>query len=202
MVIKMISIRHQVDEKIKEYSKEEYLDGYIKNEFLTDDGKADIILNINNKDELFDSRTSGNQLDLNRRIYDYIEEKSAILNNDIQISLCITGINLNQNEEGKIKHIINEHYAIELYKMQRKYRRYKTRIFKLALLGLFFLACYGIISILFSSKFFLEVFGFLFSFTLWEAFDTLIYTLSEIKLHREAITQRLIMNIKFDKKND
>ena len=198
----MISIRHQVDEKIKEYSKEEYLDGYIKNEFLTDDGKADIILNINNKDELFDSRTSGNQLDLNRRIYDYIEEKSAILNNDIQISLCITGINLNQNEEGKIKHIINEHYAIELYKMQRKYRRYKTRIFKLALLGLFFLACYGIISILFSSKFFLEVFGFLFSFTLWEAFDTLIYTLSEIKLHREAITQRLIMNIKFDKKND
>ena len=86
--------------------------------------------------------------------------------------------------------------------MQRKYRRYKRRIFKLALLGTFFLACYGVISLMFSSRFFLEVFGFLFSFTLWEAFDTLIYTLSEIKLHREAITQRLIMEIKFDEKSN
>ena len=198
----MNNIKDQVKEKIKKYSNEEYLDGYIKNEFLTDDGNADIVLNISNKEELFDSRTSGNQLDLNKKIYDYIEEKSSILNNDIQISLCITGVQLSLNEEGKIKHIINEHYAIELYKMQRKYRRYKRRIFKLALLGTFFLACYGIISLMFSSRFFLEVFGFLFSFTLWEAFDTLIYTLSEIKLHREAITQRLIMEIKFDEKSN
>ena len=198
----MNNIKDQVKEKIKQYSNEEYLDGYIKNEFLTNDGNADIVLNISNKEELFDSRTSGNQLDLNKKIYDYIEEKSSILNNDIQISLCITGVQLSLNEEGKIRHIINEHYAIELYKMQRKYRRYKRRIFKLALLGTFFLACYGIISLMFSSRFFLEVFGFLFSFTLWEAFDTLIYTLSEIKLHREAITQRLIMEIKFDEKSN
>ncbi len=198
----MNNIKEQVKEKIKKYSNEEYLDGYIKNEFLTDDGNADIVLNISNKEELFDSRTSGNQLDLNKKIYDYIEEKSSILNNDIQISLCITGVQLSLHEEGKIKHIINEHYAIELYKMQRKYSRYKRRIFKLALLGTFFLACYGIISLMFSSRFFLEVVGFLFSFTLWEAFDTLIYTLSEIKLHREAITQRLIMDIKFDEKSN
>ncbi len=198
----MNNIKNKVKEKIKMYSNEEYLDGYIKNEFLTGDGNADILINITNKDDLFDSRTYGNQLDLNKKIYELIEDKSSMLNNDIQLTLRITGIDLSQQEEGRIKHIISEHYAIELYKIQKKYKRFKNRILKLALLGIFFLTCYAAIAFKFSSKFFIEVFGFLFSFTLWEAFDTLIYTFSEIKLERETITQRLIMNIEFNKKND
>ena len=45
----MTNIEQKLKEKIKIYSKEEYLDGYIKNEFLTDDGNANIFLNINTK---------------------------------------------------------------------------------------------------------------------------------------------------------
>ena len=198
----MINIKDKVNEKIKQYSNEEYLDGYIKNEFLTDDGDADIFLNINNKDELFDSKTCGNQLDLNRDIYDYIDKKSSMLNNDVKLNLRIVSESINQNDLGKVKHIINEHYAIELYKIQKKYTKYKNRIFKLVLAGLVFLACYALIVLNFSSKFFSEVFGFLFSFTLWKALETLIYTFSEIKNERESITQRLIMEIVSDKKDN
>ena len=36
-------------EKIRQYSNEHYLDGYIENEFLTQDGDADIYLNIDLK---------------------------------------------------------------------------------------------------------------------------------------------------------
>ena len=42
------------NDKIKKYSRREYLDGYIKNEFLTEDGDADLFLNIHSYDELFD----------------------------------------------------------------------------------------------------------------------------------------------------
>ena len=198
----MINIKDKVNEKIKQYSNEEYLDGYIKNEFLTDDGDADIFLNINNKDELFDSKTSGNQLDLNSEIYDYIDKKTSMLNNDVKLNLRIVSESINQNDLGKVKHIINEHYAIELYKIQKKYTKYKNRIFKLAVIGLIFLACYALIVFNSSSKFFAEVFGFLFSFTLWKALETLIYTFSEIKYERESITQRLIMEIVSDKKDN
>jgi len=195
----MNGFKQKVKEKIKQYSNDEYLDGYIKNEFLTKDGDADIILKVTSHNALFDARTEDNQLDLNNKIYDYIDNKTSMLNNDIQIHLHIKGLNLSHHEQGIVKHIINEHYAIELYKVQKKYNRYKNKVFKLVVLGLFFLACYAFIALKFSSKFFIEVFGFLFSFTLWEAFDTLIYAFSDIKLQREIITQKLIMEIDFDK---
>ncbi len=194
----MNGFKQKVKEKIKQYSNDEYLDGYIKNEYLTKDGDADIILKVTSHNALFDARTEGNQLDLNNKIYDFIDNKTSMLNNDIQIHLHIKGIELSHHDQGIVKHIINEHYAIELYKVQRKYNRYKKKVFKLVILGLFFLACYAFIALKFSSKFFIEVFGFLFSFTLWEAFDTLIYAFSDIKLQREIITQKLIMEIDFD----
>lgn len=197
----MTNIKEKVKEKIKQYSNDEYLDGYIKNEFLTDDGDADILLNINSKDELFDSKTSDNQLDLKNDIYEYIDNKTSMLNNDIKLNLKIVGSKLTKNDEEKVKHIINEHYAIELYKIEKKYKRYKNIIFRLVLSGLLFLSTYALITFNFSSKFFIEIFGFLFSFTLWKALETFIYTLNEIKYERESITQKLIMEIVFDNKN-
>ncbi len=193
----MNSIKDRVKEKIKEYSNEEYLDGYIRNEFLADDGNANIILKVNNKEELFNSKTSGNQLDLNPDIYEHLEQKASMLNNDIQLHLRIIGVKLNNRDEEIVRHIINEHYAIELYKIQRSYRRYKLEIIKHIVAGLFFVACYAFIALNFSSKFFIEVFGFLFSFTLWQAFETYMYTLEDIKYKREEITQKLIMDIDF-----
>ena len=53
----MDNFQKKVREKIKLYSNEEYLKGYIKNEFLTDDNDADIYLKIKNKEELFDSKS-------------------------------------------------------------------------------------------------------------------------------------------------
>jgi hypothetical protein len=195
----MAGFKQKVKEKIKQYSNDEYLDGYIKNEFLTKDGDADVILKVTSHNALFDARTEDNQLDLNSKIYDYIDNKTSMLNNDIMVHLHIKGLNLSHHDQGIVKHIINEHYAIELYKVQKQYIRYKKKVFKLIILGLFFLLCYALIAFHFSSKFFIEVFGFLFSFTLWEAFDTLIYAFSDIKLKREIITQKLLMEIDFEK---
>ena len=198
----MTNIKEQVKEKIKQYSNDEYLDGYIKNEFLTDDGDADIILHINNKDELFDSKTRYNQLDLKNDIYEYIDNKTSMLNNDIKLNLRIVSNKFSKKKKKKVKHIINEHYAIELYKIEKKYKRYKNIIFRLVLSGLLFLSTYALITFNFTSKFFIEIFGFLFSFTLWKALETYIYTLNEIKYERESITQKLIMEIVFDNKKD
>ena len=50
-------------------------------------------------------------------------------------------------------------------------------------------------------NFFLEVFGFLFSFSLWEAFDCYLYTFSDIKETRIAITQNLLMDVDFHENN-
>ena len=82
----MNDFKNKVKEKIKLYSKDEYLDGYIKNEYLTKDGDADIYLNIESLDDLFDTRTSGNQIELNNDIYEFIENKTSMLENDTIIN--------------------------------------------------------------------------------------------------------------------
>ena len=194
----MNDFKNKVKEKIKLYSKDEYLDGYIKNEYLTKDGDADIYLNIESLDDLFDTRTSGNQIELNNDIYEFIENKTSMLENDTIINLHISGANLTSKEQGMVKHIIKEHYAIELYKVQKEFTKYRNKIIGLLIIGILAIVCYFAIYFTKDFNLLLEVFGFIFSFALWEAGDCLIYTLSDIKYEREAITQNLLMNVEFD----
>ena len=194
----MNDFNEKVKEKIKQYSNQEYLNGYIKEEFLTDDGDADIFIYLESKDELFDSRTRGKQKELNSDIYEFIEEKSSMLDNDTKINFHINGIELTSKEQGLVKHLFKEHYAIELYKSQNEYLKIKNKIFKLIVLGLTSFLLYIFFFFATDFDFFIEVFGFIFSFALWEGFDAMIYSLSEIKEEREAITQNLLMEIEFN----
>lgn len=195
----MEDFKARMQEKIKEYSKEEYLDEYIKKEFVTKSGFAEIFLNINEKSELFDTWTIGEQIDLENAVYEYIEEKSSMLENDIQLKLNITGCEFTPREQGIIKHVLKEHYAIELYKVQKEYVSFRNKIFTLVAIGLCSFLIYTILFFFTNLSFFIEVFGFLFSFALWEALDAVIYSFSEIKNEREAVTQNLLMNVEFYK---
>ena len=195
----MREFQKKVKEKIKIYSDDKYLDGYIKSEFLTDDGDDDIYLRINDKNDIFDERTCGDQIDLKKDVYEFIEEKTSMLDNDVQINLHIIGYKFNSKEEGMIRHIFKEHYAIELYKKQRQFKNNKIKIVTLFLTGLLTLLCYLLFYIKTDLLIFVEIFGFIFSFSLWEAFDLLIYDFSDIRYEREAITQNLLMEVSFDK---
>ncbi len=200
----MNGFKKKMKEKIDIYSNKEYLDGYMRDEFMTDDNDADIYLKINEKDELFDSRTIDKQIDLNADIYDYIEDKSSMLDSDVQIELHITGIDLDSHEQGVVRHILKEHYAIELYKVQKEYSRIKRKIFYLIFVGLLSFIMYAFLFFFTDFEFGLEILGFLFSFALWEGFDSMIYDFKEIKKEREDITQNLLTNVVFDveKKDD
>lgn len=194
----MKDFKKKVKEKIALYSKKEYLDGYIRNEFLTDDNDADVYLKLKNTDELFDSRTFGKQIDLTSNVYEFIEEKSSMLESDILIDLHIVGLDLTHHEQGVVRHILKEHYAIELYKIQKEYLKTKQKIFILILVGLLSLLIYAYLFFFTSFEFGLGIFTFLFSFSLWEGFDAMIYAFNDIKRERENITQNLLMNVVFD----
>lgn len=194
----MNKFKKKLKEKIKLYSNKQYLDGYIKKEYLTDDGDADVFMKFNNKDDLIDSRTVHDQIDLVPDIYDFIEVKTSMLENDVKIHLHILGLDLNPHEQGIIKHIIKEHYAIELYKIQKEYVKYRNKIISLILIGLFAFSCYTYLYLYTNLNFFIEVFVFIFSFALWEALDCVIYSFSDVKKQRADITQNLLMNVGFE----
>ena len=198
----MNDFKKKMYEKIKMYSNVEYLDGYMRDEYITNDGDADLYLNLNIVEELIDKRTSGHQLDLNKQVYEFIEEKSAMLDNDIPLELHISGLDLDSKTQGIVRHIIKEHYAIELYKIQRDYINCRNRIISLSILGIITFLIYLAIFFYNDSNFLLEIFGFIFTFSLWEAIDSYIYNFKDIKFERENITQNLLMKISFDNKEE
>ena len=83
-------------------------------------------------------------------------------------------------------------------KIQKKYNKCRNRIFGLTLTGIISLIIYTSIYLYNDSNFALEIFGFISTFTLWEAIDAYIYNLSDIKVERENITQNLLMKVAFD----
>ena len=194
----MNDFKKKMGKKIEQFSSKDYLDSYIRNEFLTDDGDADIYLKISSKDDLIDNRTVKNQIDLRSEIFEFVENKTALLDNDIKINLHIIGVKLSENEQIIIKNIFREHYAIELFKIQKDYKNQKEKVLSLFLIGCISLLSYLLLYLFTDFDFFLEVFGFIFSFALWEAFDQLIYEISDTKFEREAISQNLLIEIIFD----
>ena len=194
----MNDFKKKMGKKIEQFSSKDYLDSYIRNEFLTDDGDADIYLKISSKDDLIDNRTVNNQIDLRSEIFEFVENKTALLDNDIKINLHIIGVKLSENEQIMIKNIFREHYAIELFKIQKDYKNQKEKVLSLFLIGCISLLSYLLLYLFTDFDFFLEVFGFIFSFALWEAFDKLIYEISDTKFEREAISQNLLIEIIFD----
>lgn len=194
----MNDFKKKMGKKIEQFSSKDYLDSYIRNEFLTDDGDADIYLKISSKDGLIDNRTVNNQIDLRSEIFEFVENKTALLDNDIKINLHIIGVKLSENEQIMIKNIFREHYAIELFKIQKDYKNQKEKVLSLFLIGCISLLSYLLLYLFTDFDFFLEVFGFIFSFALWEAFDQLIYEISDTKFEREAISQNLLIEIIFD----
>lgn len=194
----MNNFHTKMKEKIKQFSNKNYLDGYIKNEFLTKDGDADIFINIDEKYDLFDSWTVGDQTDLEKDVYEYIEEKTSMLGNQVPINLHIIGCEFTPHEQGIIRHLLKEHYAIELYKVQHEYMKLKKKILGLVCVGILSFGLYTYLYFLDNFNYLGEVFGFLFSFALWEAMDCIIYSFSEIKEQREATTQNLLLNVDFN----
>ncbi|MGN1338434.1 MAG: hypothetical protein ACI4WW_08175 [Candidatus Coprovivens sp.] len=194
----MNNFKKKMKEKIKMYSNKKYLKGYMTKEFLTSDKDADIYFYMNEYVQLFDPRTKGNQLSLDNSFYDFIEEKTDMLENDVQIHLHIMNSNLDSKEQGMVKHMIKEHYAIELYKVQKEFNKCRNKILHLSTVGIIIFLIYMFLFDVFYSNFLFEVLSFVFSFSLWEALDAIIYTLSDIKYARENITQDLLTNVSFD----
>ena len=195
----MNNFKATMKEKIKQYSNQEYLDNYIRNEYLTDENHADIFMKLSNKNQLFDERTMDKQFDLLNDVYEFVEHKTSMLDSSVQIRFHIIGLDLSEKEQEKVRHTIKEHYAIELYKIQKEYIKYRNEILVLILIGILSLLFYAFLYFNTTWDFFMEVFCFIFSFALWQGIENMIYDFKDVRDLRKDITQNLLMHVSFKK---
>lgn len=195
----MKDFKKKMHEKIKLYSNKSYLDKFFLDEFEMENGEAHLYLYLNDKSELFDYRTMDKQLSLNSDIYEFIDDKTSMLDNDIKIILHLRCPDLDNRDEENVRHIFKEHFAVELYKIQKDYSRCRNKTIGLAVIGLISFIIYILLCLYGNdlSIMFTEIFAFLFSFSLWEAIDSLIYNLSDTRFEVGNVTQNLLIEIDF-----
>ena len=156
-------------------------------------------MKISNKNQLFDERTMDKQFDLLNDVYEFVEHKTSMLDSSVQIRFHIIGLDLSEKEQEKVKHTIKEHYAIELYKIQKEYIKYRNEILVLILIGILSLLFYAFLYFNTTWDFFMEVFCFIFSFALWQGIENMIYDFKDVRDLRKDITQNLLMHVSFKK---
>ena len=120
-----------------------------------------------------------------------------MLENDVKINFHVRCPDVSKKEQEIVRHVIKEHYAIELYKIQKIYTRYRNKAISLIFIGVISFIMY--IFLFFQDGFdmFQEIFAFLFSFSLWEGFDSLIYNLSDTRYEVGNVTQNLLLEVVF-----
>ena len=193
----MDKFKKKMKSKMKQFYNNEYLFNYIRNEYSTDDNDLDIYYKVYRYEDLFDTRTLGHQIALRQDFFDYIEYKTEMAGNFIPINLHIIGMKLSGDEKGVIRHLIKEHYSVELYKIQKEYRKLVNKSLNMIFIGEISLALYFIIESISNSFIPSQIFGFLFSFSLWEAFDTIFYKLPDIRKKRNLYAQGLLTKVDY-----
>ena len=89
-----------------------------------------------------------------------------------------------------------------IHKIQKDYKKTRDKAINLIVIGLVCLLIYLYLVLIAESTVMSEIFVFLFSFSLWEAFHSIIYILSDVKDKRAAITQNLLTNVDFVDKDE
>ena len=183
---------------VNKYSSKKSLDSYIDREFINEEGYAVININLYNGVQLFEPFSYKNQLELNSEIYDYIDNKVAVIPKDIPLKVIFRGKKISEKNQNEIKKLIREHYAIKLYEKQKELNLNRDKTIILAMLGIAMLFLYFYLSVRYNNTLFLEIFSIVASFSIWEAADFFILGRTKINVERFHITQKLIQEIEFE----
>lgn len=192
----MNKMKRKLDKKIKKYeSSMEPIKDYIFDEYINEDDKIQIDINVYNGFDIFDPLSMGKQKDLNKEIYDFIDEKIHMIPHKYEICICFHNSNLTKKDEKEIKSIIEEHYYLILQEKRFNLRINTIKILSLTVIGVVLLSLYFILEIHSNKPVFMEFLSIAGSFALWEAVDFYLLERRGLEIERLDAGQVAISQI-------
>jgi len=181
----MNKTKRKLNEKIKKYeSSTKPIQDYFFHEYINEDNKIQIDINIYKEFDIFDPLSMGKQKDLNKEIYDFIDEKIHMIPHKYEICICFYNSNLTKKEEKKIKCILEEHYYLILQEKRINLRINTIKIISLTVIGILLLSLYFILEIKSNNPVFMEFLSIAGTFSLWEAVDFYLLERRGLKIER------------------
>ncbi|MCC3868282.1 hypothetical protein [Terrisporobacter mayombei] len=192
----MNKTKRNLDEKIKKYeSSMKSIQDYFFHEYINEDNKIQIDINIYKGFDIFEPLSMGKQKDLNKEIYDFIDEKIHMIPHKYEICICFYNSNLTKKEEKEIKSIIEEHYYLILREKRINLRINTIKILSLTVIGVLLLSLYFILEIHSNKPVFMEFLSIAGSFALWEAVDFYLLERRGLEIERLDVGQVALSQI-------
>ncbi len=182
---------------IDKYADKDFLREYIKKEYINEDGTAVIHIRLYEGLNLYEGMSYGDQLELNPDIYKFIDSKAKIIPAHIPIKLVFNGRKLEKEEQEKIKYLIDEHYAIELFNQQKDIRITRKKVRRLFAIGVgifilcFYLSGFG------KYNFLTDILRIVGTFSLWELTNMALLRKKDIDMQTLHIAKMLIHEFEF-----
>lgn len=170
---------------------------HLGQEYLCEDGKAQIDIFLSDGSVLFNPLTVGRQRDLSPDIYQLIDERMYTISLKDPVRLRFLGKIPDTPEQEAVKGMIQRHYMYLLHDKAEDLRINRLKTLCLVLFGLALLAIYFAIEMTVSRPVFAEVISIAGCFSIWEAVDTWLLQRKKLKVDYLCAGQAVLSEVVF-----
>lgn len=160
------------------------------------DGYAVIDVKLPPDEELYNPLSTGNNLDLNGAIYDFIDEQANIIPSKIPLKIRFHG-DVDEDKQLEIKRLMHRHYTIRSYDVTWDFAANFRKAIFLTIFGVAVLIAYFLVTVLVDDPLFPEILSIVGSFSLWEAANAILLDRPALRRHRDAVEQNINQCVEF-----
>lgn len=166
-------------------------------EFLCEDGKAQIDLNLNDGIELFNPLSFGKQRDLNSAVHELIDAKLHMIPLIYPIRICFHGKLPDSHEQQEIREVIRRHYSDILCDKKEDLRINLLKTVIMTIFGVALLTIYFALELTLSNPVFMEFLSIAGWVAAWEAVDSWFLQRKAIRMEYLSAGQAVLSEVRF-----
>ena len=171
-------------------------------EYLCDDGRAQIDVNLFDGAELFNPLTYQKQRDLSGAIYELIDEKLYTIPLKYPVRICFHGHVPDGDTQQTVREVIQEHYMYTLRDKKEDLRINRLKTIGLAIFGVILLTLYFALELSASNPVFMELLSIAGWVAAWEAVESWFLERKSIKLEYLSAGQAVLAEVAFSNANN
>ncbi len=171
-------------------------------EYLCDDGRAQIDVNLFDGAELFNPLTYQKQRDLNSAIYELIDEKLYTIPLKYPVRICFHGHVPDGDTQQTVREVIQEHYMYTLRDKKEDLRINRLKTIGLAIFGVILLTLYFALELSASNPVFMELLSIAGWVAAWEAVESWFLERKSIRLEYLSAGQAVLAEVAFSNDSD
>ena len=160
------------------------------------DGYAVIDVKLPSEEDLYNPLSTGQNLDLNGDIYDFIDEQANIIPAKVPLKIRFHG-DVDEDRQQEIRRLMHRHYTIRSYDVTWDFAANFRKAMFLSIFGVVVLIAYFLVTVLADNPLFPEILSIVGSFSLWEAANAILLDRPALKRHRDAVEQNINQCVEF-----